>query len=160
MNLPKGFQQLTEAETDKMLTLGKKQVDALHNSDIDISDKDPIIFKKDNNNYFMIHVKEYDPSIDGDYNEAVRNTKNELYETYRNTFKNARIDTVTTSEKIDTVLFDQYALTIRIPPKTKMHILSYAALKKGKDISVAVVYMDKKIGAQILQSLQSAKFVE
>ena len=78
MNLPKGFQQLTEAETDKMLTLGKKQVDALHNSDIDISDKDPIIFKKDNNNYFMIHVKEYDPSIDGDYNEAVRNTKNEL----------------------------------------------------------------------------------
>lgn len=119
-----------------------------------------MIFKKDNYNYFIIHIKDYDPAVDGDYNDAVVNTNNVLYETYRQTFKNAKIDTVTSSEKIDGVTFDRYSIKIEIPPKTNMKILSYSTYKEGKDIAVSVAYSNDEIGEEILKALRSAKFSE
>lgn len=160
MDLPEGFEQLTDSEMSKMMTIGKEKIDNVYHSDIELSGGDPMMFKKDNYNYFIIHIKDYDPAVDGDYNDAVVNTNNVLYETYRQTFKNANIDTFSSSEKIDGVTFDRYSIKIEIPPKTNMKILSYSTYKEGKDIAVSVAYSNDEIGEEILKALRSAKFSE
>ena len=71
MKLPAGFRKMNASETEKTLQLGQKTLENIYETDLEIDDLEPHIFKKDDNNYFMFNVKDFDVEIDGDYSELV-----------------------------------------------------------------------------------------
>ena len=158
MNLPEGFQKLDQEETNKAVNLGKKKLKKLYDVDIDMSDMKPNIFKKDEENYFILSIKDYNVEIDGDYKHAVAEYNIQLYTAYRKNFITAEIDTLTSYGKIDNVDFTKFSVSIDIPHKAKMEVVSYNTYIKNKDFSASIVYLDKDIGEEMVNAIKSAKF--
>ena len=138
---------------------GKKNIDKIYETNIDISDLKPKLFRVDDNNYFLVNIRDYNPKIDGDYNNAVNESNDLLYRTYIRHFENSKIDTLNQQKKIDNIDFTKYSLSINIPPKTKMKVINYTSFIKNKDLTIAVVYLDENIGNDVIDAIETAKFV-
>ena len=158
MFLPKGFEELTENESDKIIIAGKKNIDQIYDTDIEISDVKPKLFKLDKNHYFLINSRAYDPKTDGDYATAVNESNGLLYRTYLRSFENSKVDSMNQQKRIDGFNFAKYSLLINIPPNSKMKVTNYASLVKNKDLTIAVVYSDDNIGNDVINAVESAKF--
>ncbi|KMQ59465.1 hypothetical protein ACM46_20455 [Chryseobacterium angstadtii] len=158
MNLPGGFQKLDQRETDQAINLGKEKFKKIYNADLDISNLKPNIFEKDRDNYFVLNIKDYNPQIEGDYSQAVYESNIQLYNTYRQNFTGAKIDTLTAHEKIDQIDFTKFSVSIDIPNKAKMQVVSYTSFIKNKDFTASVVYLDEEIGNEMINALKKAKF--
>lgn len=160
MKLPEGFRKMDAYDTEKTLKLGEKTLEKIYESDLEIDNLQPHIFKKDDNNYFMFNVKDFDAETEGDYSELVTENNYLMYDTYRQVFPTSTIDTLSRKEKVRHIVFDTYQMTINIPPKTKMKAKVYSSLIKGKDFVLAVVYQNDKIGEEIIKEIKAAKFVK
>lgn len=158
MNLPKGFEELTENESSKILSDGKKNIDQIYDTDVEISDIKPKLFKFDDNNYFLINIREYDPKIDGDYSKAVNESNGLLYRTYIRSFENAKVDSLNEQKRIDNINFTKYSLFVNIPPKTKMKVINYTSFVKNRDLTIALVFKDENLGSEVINAIETAKF--
>lgn len=154
MLLPEGFLKIDEKETEKTLQTGKTKFDELYKTDIDISGSKLNMFKKDNNNYFLLSVKDFDPKIDGNYETAVNNTNNLLLSTYEKAFSTGKIDTSTSRIKIDNTDFYKFTISLQLASKTNMKVLNYTSLINGKDFTMAVVYKSDEIGVEIKNAIE------
>lgn len=158
MNLPEGFEELSENESEKILSKGKKSIDKIYDANINISDIKPKLFKIDENNYFLINIREYDPKIDGDYDDAVNQSNGLLYRTYLKSFANTQIDTLNQQKIIDNTEFTKYLISVKASPNTEMKVLNYTSFVKNNDVRIAVVYIDDNIGNKVIQEIGNAKF--
>ncbi|KIA83949.1 hypothetical protein [Kaistella jeonii] len=158
MNLPEGFEEISANESKELLNDGKEKIDQIYDTDIDISDLKPKLFRVDDNNYFLVNITDYDPKIDGDYINAVNESNRLLYRTYIRGFEKSKIDSLNQQKKIGNVDFTKYSLSINIPPKTKMKVINYTSFVKNKDLTIAVVYLDENIGNKVINAIESAKF--
>ena len=154
MLLPEGFLKIDEKETEKTLQTGKTKFDELYKIDIDISGSKLNMFKKDNNNYFLLSVKDFDPKIDGNYETAVNETNNLLLSTYEKAFSSGKIDTSTSRIKIDNTDFYKFTISLQLTSKTNMKVLNYTSLINGKDFTMAVVYKSDEIGVEIKNAIE------
>lgn len=157
MDLPKGFSKLSEQEKAKALDMGKKQIDKIYDTDFNIDGIEPNLFKKDDNNFFLINIKDY-PSAEKEYQDEVKKSNEMLFNTYKKSFPNAEITQFNESKKIGNVSFNIYSLKTVISKSVVMKVVGYTSLYKGKDITLSAIYLDDAIGEEILKSINSAKF--
>lgn len=158
MELPKGFQKMDNGEADKVLKVGKDNIDKIYETNIDISDVEPTLFKKDKDHYFLFNIRNYDAQIDGDYNELTLEANKLLLSVYQQSFPNSKIDTSTSKEKIDKMVFEKYSLQIDFPESKRMNVITYSKLINKKDFTLAVIYSNDEVGQQVLNSIKQSKF--
>ena len=137
--------------------LDKKQIDKIYDTDFNIDGIEPNLFKKDDNNFFLINIKDY-PSAEKEYQDEVKKSNEMLFNTYKKSFPNAEITQFNESKKIGNVSFNIYSLKTVISKSVVMKVVGYTSLYKGKDITLSAIYLDDAIGEEILKSINSAKF--
>lgn len=157
MGLPKGFTKMDNKEVGAALQMGKKQIDKIYDIDFNINGLEPNLFKKDDNNYFIINIKDFSAS-EKEYQEEVAKYNRLMYTTYQKSFPNAELTEFTETQKIGNVVFTKYSLKAVVSKALTMKVFNFNSLYKGKDVTLAAVYMDDEVGQEILKAVESANF--
>lgn len=157
MDLPKGFAKMSSQEVGAALKMGKKQIDQLYDTDVNINGLEPNLFKKDDNNFFIINIKDY-PSSEKAYQEEVATYNQLMYNTYQKSFPKAELTEFKETKKIGNVVFTKYSLKAVVTKTLVMNVFNYNSFYKGKDVTLAAVYTDEEIGQEILKAVEGASF--
>lgn len=157
MDLPKGFAKMSSQEVGAALKMGKKQIDQLYDTDVNINGLEPNLFKKDDNNFFIINIKDY-PSSEKAYQEEVATYNQLMYNTYQKSFPKAELTEFTETKKIGNVVFTKYSLKAVVTKTLVMNVFNYSSYYKGKDVTLAAVYTDEEVGQEILKAVEGASF--
>lgn len=157
MDLPRGFTKMDSKEVGAALQMGKKQIDKIYDTDFNINGLEPNLFKKDDNNYFIINIKDF-PDSEEAYQKEVAKFNRLMYTTYQKSFSNAELTEFTETKKIGNVVFTKYSLKAVVSKALTMKVFNFNSLYKGKDVTLAAVYVDDEVGQEILKAVESASF--
>lgn len=157
MDLPKGFAKLSDKEVGVALEKGKKQIDKIYNSDVSINGLEPNLFKKDDNNFFIINIKDF-PATEKEYQEEVKAYNALIYNTYRKSFPKAEITEFSETKKIGGIVFKKYSLKAVISKSVVMKVIGYNTLYKGKDVTIGAVYLDDALEQEIVKAIENSRF--
>lgn len=157
MDLPRGFTKMDSKEVGAALQMGKKQIDKIYDTDFNINGLEPNLFKKDDNNYFIINIKDF-PDSEEAYQKEVAKYNRLMYTTYQKSFPNAELTEFTETKKIGNVVFTKYSLKAVVSKALTMKVFNFNSLYKGKDVTLAAVYVDDEVGQEILKAVESASF--
>jgi len=160
MTVPSSFPKLDSQTKEGKLKKGVKQLNKLHASELEF-DLNTIekasIFQYDEDNIFLLNTKDYSVAEQGNYNEAISELNKFAYQTQNLNFPNARLDSVTSREKIDGIEFIKYILTAKISENKTMHVVNYYHLFKDKDFTASIIFTDEELGKQVLRAFKAAK---
>ena len=109
-----------------MQNKGADAIEKTFEGEIINQSKTIFVFKSDQLNYFESNYQPFDVSIDGDYLESCKNVNEVLIETFKAQMPNAKIDTITTVEKIDNLEFQVFKMKIEYPNKMILNLLMYS----------------------------------
>lgn len=159
ITLPDDFTIVDSADESASMERGKKAIEEANNIKADFSTTTTLISAiKDTYNYFNATITPFDSKKDGNYLNNNRELKKMVYKTFSEKMPNGKIDSVTTTQKIDGLTFDKYSLTINISGKASFSMVILTKLYKGYDFGITYVYLDDKIREQIETMLENSKF--
>lgn len=122
--------------------------------------KSIFIFKTDDMNYFEANYQPYDTKIDGDYLENNKNVNSTIYQTFKENMPNAKIDTLSSTEKVNDLLFYKYETKIHLPNNMILDMIMYSRLFDKKEFSVNIMFVDVKKGRQMIDAWKNSTFVK
>jgi hypothetical protein len=162
MSVPISFPKLDSGEKEGELERGKKQLNKLHDSELDF-DENSIetanIFQHDSNNLFIFNTKKYDVKTQGNYREGISDLNKLLYQTQTLNFPKAELDSITVKEKIDGFEFIKYILNAKISENRTLHVINYYYLfRDNKDFTASIIFDNEELGKEILYAFKAAKF--
>ena len=116
------------------------------------------VFKADQAHYFESNSQPFDPAVDGDFMETSKAVDDILYKTMASQMPSAKIDSATTTEDIDNRKFQKFSMEITLPNQIVLHMLMYNRLFDKKELTIAILYVDKAKGDAIISALRNSKF--
>jgi hypothetical protein len=159
ITLPDDFNMVDSADDSVRMERGKKAIEDANDVKGDVSTTTTLISATKNTyNYFNSTITPFDSTIDGNYMATNKELKNMVYKTMSEKMPDGKIDSITTTQAIDDLIFDKFSLTINIPGKTSFHMILLTKLYKGYDFGITYVYLDEKTGHQIDTMLKNSKF--
>lgn len=159
ITLPSDFKTLDSIEDAERNERGLKAIEESNEIKADITElKTLIAASKNVYNYFNSTITPFDPKKDGDYDSSSKTVKDMVYKTFLDKMPTAKIDSVTTSEVIDGLLFDKFHVTIIIKENFIMNMFLLSKYYKGYDFGISYLYLDEKTKEQIETMLKTSKF--
>ena len=117
-----------------------------------------IIAIRDRFNYFNITTTPFDPEEDGSWETAWQSGKNEVYKNMAKIIDGKRLDTLSSIEYIDGVLFNKFHIAIPLDNDVKLEMFLMNKLYRGYDCSITYLSLDNDARHQIEQMLRSSRF--
>ena len=161
IEVPADFTIMDSAQVEAMTNKGANAIEKTYDTTIDFRGTQTLIsFTKGQYNYFASTITPFDPTQDGDWNEANSALKNVIVETFQTQAPSMKIDTSSSVEKIDGLEFQKFHLVTTYPNKMVMTTFMYSRLYKGFDYGINISYTNDKIGKELLAILATSKFVK
>ncbi|MFY7740675.1 MAG: hypothetical protein ACOVQC_09165 [Flavobacterium sp.] len=160
ITIPENFENVSAEDWTKMQNKGADAIEKTFEGEIINQSKTIFVFKSDQLNYFESNYQPFDVSIDGDYLESCKNVNEVLIETFKAQMPNAKIDTITTVEKIDNLEFQVFKMKIEYPNKMILNLLMYSRLFGKKEFTVNIMYVDNKKGQLMTEAWKNSKFLK
>jgi hypothetical protein len=160
ITIPENFENVSAEDWTKMQNKGADAIEKTFEGEIINQSKTIFVFKSDQLNYFESNYQPFDVSIDGNYLESCKNVNEVLLETFKTQMPNAKIDTITTVEKIDNLEFQVFKMKIEYPNKMILNLLMYSRLFGKKEFSVNIMYVDNKKGQLMTEAWKNSKFLK
>jgi hypothetical protein len=159
ITIPENFEQVPAEEWAKMQNKGQDALEQTIDGKIDNQAKTIFVFRSDRFHYMESNKQPFDPAVDGNHSESCHLVDSLLYQTFVTQMAGARIDTLTTSESIDGLIFHCYNITIHLPGgKDKLSMKMYNHLFSKKELTVTIMYMEELKGRVMLAAWRSSKF--
>ena len=158
ITIPENFENVSAEDWTKMQNKGADAIEKTFEGEIINQSKTIFVFKSDQLNYFESNYQPFDVSIDGDYLESCKNVNEVLIDTYKAQMPHAKIDTITTVEKIDNLEFQVFKMKIEYPNKMILNLLMYSRLFGKKEFTVNIMYVDNKKGQLMTEAWKNSKF--
>ncbi|WP_418360281.1 hypothetical protein [Sphingobacterium detergens] len=158
IQIPKDFTKVSAKEWAEKQQRGENALEKTTGEAVINEAKTIFVFKTDDMNYFEANYQPFDINIDGDYRENNRNVNHALYQTFRDNMPNARIDTLSSTEKIDSLFFYKYETKIYLPNNQILDIIMYSKLFDKKEFTVNIMFADPKRGKEMVEAWKNSKF--
>jgi hypothetical protein len=117
-----------------------------------------IIAIRDRFNYFNITTTPFDPEEDGSWENAMQSWKNEAYKNMAKIIDSEKLDTASSIEYIDGVLFNKFHISVSLDNDVKLDMFLMNKLYRGYDCSITYLSLDNKARHQIELMLRSSRF--
>ena len=160
IEIPKDFYKVGKEEWSEKQQKGKDAIEKTVGEEIVNQSKTIFIFKADDMNYFEANYQPYDTESDGDYLENYKNVNRTIYQTFKENMPNAKIDTLSSTEKINDLLFYKYEAKIHLPNNMILDMIMYSRLFDKKEFTVNIMFVDVKKGKQMMDAWKNSTFVK
>jgi hypothetical protein len=157
ITLPESFKRISTEDFAQMQQKGAEAMEKTLNGKIENHSKPIFVFKADQLHYFESNSQPFDPA-DGDHEALNKEVDGILYKTMAQQIPNSVIDSATTKETIDKLVFQRFSLAITLPNKIVMHMLMFNRLFDRKELTIVIVYVDPVKGNKLLTSLRNSRF--
>jgi hypothetical protein len=141
-----------------MQNRGAEAIENTFGEEVINQSKTIFVFKNANFNYFESNYQPFDERIDGDYLESCKNVNEIVFDTFKTQMPNAKIDSLSTIEKISGMDFHTFKVDITYPNGMTLKSLAYSRLFGLKEFSVNIMYVDDKQGKKMISSWMNSKF--
>jgi hypothetical protein len=158
IQIPKDFTKVSAKEWAEKQQKGENALEKTTGEEVINEAKTIFVFKTDDMNYFEANYQPFDVDIDGDYRENNRNVNHALYQTFKDNIPNARIDTLSSTEKVDNLFFYKRETKIYLPNNQILDIIMYNRLFDKKEFTVNIMFMDPKRGKEMIDAWKNSKF--
>ncbi len=108
MTVPGTFPKLDNSAKEGELKKGTRQLKKLHDSELEFdlsSIESASVFRHDDNNLFLLNIKNYNINNQGNYHEAINELNRFAYQTQALNCPIAKLDSVTFIEGVGGVVF-------------------------------------------------------
>lgn len=158
ITIPENFINVSPKEWAKMQNKGLDAVENTYGEEVINQAKIIFVFKNADFNYMESNYQPFDVEVDGDYLESCKGVNEILFETFKTQMPNAKIDSISSVEKISNLNFQTFKMKIDFPNGMTMHSQMYSRLFDKKEFSVNIMYVDGKQGKKMIEAWTKSKF--
>ena len=162
VKVPSDFNIIDSLTLNEINSDGKKLVQNAYNTETNIPAPHTLIsFKKGESNVFVCNTIPFDTTKDGSWNEHVQFLKEVTFKTLQTStqdIKNVKIDTSSSIEIIDNIIFNKLNLRVVVPNQKDVNMSLFSTLKNGYDVGITIVYQDEKIRERFYNILRTSQF--
>ena len=158
ITVPEIFDTVSAEQWAKMQDRGADAIEKTFDERIDNRANTIFIFRSDQLNYFESNYQPFDTKTDGDYLESCKSVNEMLYQTFVSQMKGIKIDTTTSTEKIDNLEFQALKMKVTYPNNMVLYVHMFSRLFGKREFSVNIMYVDKHKGELMLSSWRNSKF--
>jgi len=158
LDIPENFEPINQKEWNKTL---KKGIDAIENTfDEKVDNQAVTIFTYKNGqfNNFEANWQPFDVEIDGEYLETYSEVNKMLYQTFETQMPKAKLDSISSTQKISGLQFQRFDITIDFPNGMKMKSIGFSRLFDKKEFTMNITSVDEKIGKKMLDAFLNSTF--
>ena len=158
MKIPANFLVVSDADVKKINQKGKRMIEATIDQEIPLNIKPIFNYRKDLMHYMEANYQPFDVVKDGSYLENSRAIYDVVYETFKREMPKATIDTLQEYETVDGLQFFRLKVKINLDAKFQLKMYMYNRLFGNKDLTVSFIYVDPKIGDEMLRNWRQSTF--
>ncbi|MCB0495266.1 MAG: hypothetical protein KDC79_03980 [Cyclobacteriaceae bacterium] len=158
ITIPEDFVNVSPEEWKKMQNKGLDAIENTYGEEVVNQSKIVFVFKNADFNYMESNYQPFDTQIDGDYLESWSGVNEIVFETFRSQMPNARIDSISSVEKVSGLDFHTFKIKIDFPNGMIMHSLMYSRLFDKKEFSLNIIYVDEKQGEKMIDAWFNSRF--
>lgn len=158
ITIPDNFDTVSAEQWAKIQNRGADAIEKTYDQKVENKSKTIFIFKSDQLNYFESNYQPFDTAVDGNYEASCNNVKEMLYQTFITQMQGVKVDTVTSTEKVDNLDFQTLKMNVTYPNNMVLNILMFSRLFDKREFSVNIMYVDKAKGELMLNAWKQSKF--
>ena len=161
IKLPKEYKKMSNSEWNSKVEVGGKALEKNNDVKFENQTRPIFIFKINAQNYFESTVMPYNIDKDGKLKDYLAEYNQIQFNTYKSAKPDLKIDTISTTIKIDELIFDKCEMILRPnenTAKTLIKMISYNRIFDNNLFSVNIIYNDEKIGSKIINEMENSKF--
>ncbi len=158
VEIPENFEPINQEEWNKTL---KKGIDAIEDTIEGTVDNQAVtifIYKNGEFNNFEANWQPFDVEVDGDYLESYSEVNEILYQTFETQMPNAKLDSISSIQKISGLEFQRFDISIDFPNGIKMKSVGFSRLFGKKEFTMNITSVDESIGKNMLDAFLNSKF--
>jgi hypothetical protein len=158
MMVPAAFKAVSDAEVKRINQKGKVAIEETIDQEIPLNTKAIFNYRKDFMHYMEANYQPYDVKKDGAYLETNRAIYDVVYQTFEREMPDAKIDTAQEFETVNGLQFSRFKVKIRLDAKFQIKMYMYNHLFGNKDLTVTFMFVDAKIGDEMLRNWRQSIF--
>ena len=158
ITIPENFNSINETEWNKTQQKGKDAIEKTFGEEITNQATTIFAFVNGQFNNFEANYQPYDIEIDGNYLETNNDVNEILYQTFETQMPQAKLDSISSTQKISGLKFQRFDVIIDFPNGMKMKTIGFSRLFDKKEFTVNITAVDEKIGKQMLEAFLNSKF--
>jgi len=81
-----------------------------------------------------------------------------LYQTFETQMPKAKLDSISSTQKISGLVFQRFDITVDFPNGMKMKSIGFSRLFNKKEFTMNITSVDEKIGKIMLNAFLNSKF--
>lgn len=157
-NLPTEFKVLDSSENEVLHKKGAKVLRETVGVNSNMKKTKTLInAMKDRFSLFNATLRPLNPQQIQKYGDSLQTVKDLVYKAMQEKTTNGTVDSASSIQKIDGVLFDKFTVITTLP-NIKIGMVILSKLYKGYDFGITYVYVDDKTKGQIEGILESSRF--
>ena len=158
VTIPENFTAIEESEWNETEQKGQDAVEKTIGEEIINQAVTLFTYKNGQFNNFEANWQPFDVEIDGEYLEACSEVNRILYQTFETQMPKAKLDSISSTKKINGLEFQRFDVTIDFPNGIKMKSISFSRLFNKKEFTTNITFVDEKIGKIMLDAFLNSKF--
>jgi hypothetical protein len=158
INIPAGFDTVSAEKWAKMQNSGADAIEKTYDAKVENNAKTLFVFQNGQFNYFESNYQPFDTTKDGNYLESFREVNNMLYGTFEAQMKGAKLDSSSSTQTVNGLIFQTFKVVITFPNKMVMDWLMFSRLFEKKEFTVNIMTVDKQKEKELLDCWLNSKF--
>jgi hypothetical protein len=158
ITIPENFNSVNENEWNNTQQKGKNAIEKTFGTEMTNQATTIFTFVSGQFNNFEANYQPYDIEIDRNYLEASNDVNKILYQTFEAQMPQAKLDSISSVQKISGLEFQRFDVIIDFPNGMKMRSIGFSRLFDKKEFTVNITSVDEKTEKQMLDAFLNSKF--
>jgi len=158
ITIPAGFDTVSADVWTKMQNRGADAIEKTYDAKVENKAKTIFVFRNNQVNYFESNYQPFDTSKDGNYIESFREVNKILYGTFETQMNDAKLDSTSSTQTIDGLVFQTFKIEITLPNKMLLRMIMYSRLFGKREFTVNILTLDRSKERELLESWLNSKF--
>jgi len=158
ISIPDGFVKQTTEESEAQQAKGAQMISDTYDQEIDYIANTIFSFKKDETNYFESNYQPFDTAVDGNYLTSCKEVNQIIYNTFLSQMEDVTMDSNSTTQLIDGIVFQQFNVIITFPNQMKLTTHMYSSLFDKEELTINIMYVNQESGDKMLESWLNSSF--
>jgi len=158
VNIPENFKPINQEEWNKTLKKGINAIESTFEGEVDNQATTIFTYKNGQFNNFEANWQPFDVEIDGDYMQTYSEVNEMMYQTFEIQIPDAKLDSISSTQKVSGLEFQRFDITIDFPNGIKMKATSFSRLFGKKELTMNITSVDEKIGEKMLNAFLDSNF--
>ncbi len=158
VTIPENFNSVKASDWNKIEKKGEVAIEKTIGEDIINEAVTIFIYKNEQYNTFEANWQPFDAEIDGEYSETFSEVNKIIYRTFETQIPNAKLDSISSMQKVSGLDFHRFDIAIDFPNGIKMKTIGFSRLFGKKEFTMNITYVDEQIGKKMLDAFLNSEF--